>query len=443
MGMTGMATDLTHAFWERFAAVTIQDLPAATRTVASHCILDWTGCALAGSREALSEILRAEFATVAGKSSVVGTDLRTGATQAALVNGAAGHALDFDDTHASMGGHPSVAILPAALAVVEDEGRSGADLLTAFVVGVELACRLGTAIGPAHYIKGWHVTSTIGVFGAAAAAAKLLGLDAVGFGAAMGLAASQSSGLKANFGTMTKPFHAGRAAQSGVVAARLAARGFTANPNAFSTRQGLVEAAGSGEVCDEALAGISDRWLIDDTLFKYHAACYLTHAAIEATATLRDDVLASELETAIVTVHPALLDVCAIAQPKTGLEAKFSLAATVAMTLLGDDTADPSSFNDARVREPEVQALIDRVQVVADERTGVTESGVKLQAHDGTTREASCDTGVPASDLEAQGRKLRAKYLGLARPVLGERAEDLARRIENLAGVEDAATLFA
>ncbi len=432
-------SDLTTELWRRYGSLSYRDLPDDVRTVATHCILDWFGCALAGSQEPLAEILRDEFGLTQGNCTILGSDLRASASHAALINGAAGHALDFDDTHPIMLGHSTVPILPAALAVAEEQHCSGEELIAAFVVGVELACRLGAAIGPEHYAKGWHVTSSIGVFGATAAAAKLLGLDDERFGHAIGLAASRSNGLKANFGTMTKPLHAGNAAESGVVAARLASRGFTANPDAFSSGQGLVEAAGGGTVRLQDVERLSERWLIESTLFKYHAACYLTHAAIEATGSL--NVAAGDLEKAMVTVNPALLDICAIAHPKTGLEAKFSLAATIAITLLGDDTADPATFNDTRVNEPAVKSLIERVEVKTDELLSGTQSRLRLEMRDGAVHETECDTGIPASDLDTQGRKLRAKYTGIARPVLGERSEVLAQRIERLAELGDAVLL--
>jgi 2-methylcitrate dehydratase PrpD len=345
---------------------------------------------------------------------------------AALVNGAAGHALDYDDTHSLMSGHPTVPVLPAALALAEDLDRSGAELLAAFVAGVEVECRLAAGIGPSHYAKGWHVTSTMGVFGATAAASHLLGLDAEQFGRAMGFAASQASGLKANFGTMTKPFHAGQAAERGLLAARLAQRGFTANPDAITANQGLAQAAGDGSWRDRR----PDGWLLPRTLFKYHAACYLTHAAIEATSLAvdgRDD----DIQQVTLTVHPSLLDVCAIPRPRTGLEAKFSLAATTAFTIAGIDTADPASFTDENATDARVQALVERVAVATDPQLRATQVRAEVHASSGT-RTTEYDSGVPARDLVDQGRKLRAKFAALVEPVLGAEAAALADRIDHV-----------
>ena len=425
---------LTDELWGRFGPLTVADLPDDVVTLATQCVLDWFGCALAGSCEPLAGIIRDEFADYVGGCTVVGGNQRLPPAQAALINGATGHALDFDDTHTTMGGHPTAPLLPAAWAMAESVGRTGAELLAAFVAGFEIECRLGLGIGGDHYAKGWHSTSTLGVFGATAAAAHLLRLDHVQFGNAFGLAASQASGLKANFGTMTKPFHAGRAAEGGVTAARLAARGFTANPDAIEANQGLAQAAGSGPGTFNRtrIDRHADEWLIRSTLFKYHAACYLTHASIEAASALMHEDLRG-VESVKLVVNPSILDVCGIAEPKTGLEGKFSLRATTALTLLGFDTTDTATFVDATIQRSSVQSLLRRVTIDTDPGLTTTQSRVVVTTGRGD-RSAAYDSGVPASDLPLQGAKLAAKFRGLATRVLGTgHAEELSDRIHELA----------
>ncbi len=431
------------ALWERFGSLSYQDLPEDVRTLAGQCILDWFGCALAGSREPLADILRAEFADVAGPCAVVGTAMRTSPTVAALINGATSHALDFDDTSTVMGGHPTVPVFPAVLALAEERAASGTDLITALVVGAEVEGRLGSAIGGKHYARGWHVTSTMGVFGAAAGASHLLGLDAHQFGYAMGLAASQASGLKANFGTMTKPFHAGHAAERGLLSARLAARGYTSNPGAFAAPQGLVEAAGTGAIDEDRLAIVDGEWLIRHTLFKYHAACYLTHAAIESALRLRPAVAVERLAAATVTVHPSLLDVCGIPQPQTGLEAKFSLTGTTAMAILGMDTTDPATYVDALVQGEPLQRLIRRVRIETDRNLSQTQAVVELEDKTQRLFRAEHDSGVPASDLAAQGARLHDKFLGVAGTALGEGAVMFEQKLRSLPGVDDVRSVLS
>ena len=426
---------LANHLWDRFGTLGLDDIPRSARTVAGQCVLDWYGCALVGSREPLSEILRAELGAQAGPCSIVGTDLHCAPGVAALLNGAAGHALDFDDTHSMMGGHPTVPVFPAALAQAQEMGTSGERLLVAFVVGVEVESRIGALVGPAAYVKGWHSTSTIGIHGAAAAACHLLGASNEQFAHALGLAASQSSGLKANFGTMTKPFHAGHAAERGLLSARLAMRGFTSNPEAVDGRQGYADAAAAGreEVNWQRLEDQGDRFLIEDTLFKYHAACYLTHAAIESVGSLRAElaargIRAENVEKAIVSVHPGLLDVCGIPEPKTGLEAKFSLVATTSLAMLGIDTTDTATFVDETLDNPAFARMVDKIEVRTDRNLGHTQARVELRAN-GHSLEQFHDAGIPATDLEAQGAKLAAKMTGLTAPLLGSAATDRLREL--------------
>lgn len=425
------------ALWDRYRGLTYAELPDDVKTVAGHCIRDWFACVLAGVDEPLAAILREEFADHDGPCTLVGTGLHSHATVAALINGATSHALDFDDTSMSMGGHPTAPVFPAALALAEERGASGAELITALVVGIEIESRLGSAIGSKHYAKGWHVTSTMGVFGAAAAASFLLRLNTEQFGHAMGLAASQAGGLKANFGTMTKPFHAGHAAERGLLSARLAARGFTANPDAFSGNQGLVEAAGVGTLDEARLAATDGRWLISDTLFKYHAACYLTHAAIESCLQLHTAVDPVDLSTATVTVHPSLLDICAIPRPSTGLEAKFSLTGTTAMAILGFDTANPATFVDHIVQQPTLQEMIRKVVVETDSALRSTQTVVELEDKSQNAFRAEFDSGVPSTDLEEQGRKLAAKFEAIAAPALGDDASRFTAGLEALPDLPD------
>lgn len=430
-------SELTDRLWDRFGSLTFDDLPDDVRTVAAQCVLDWFGCALAGSREPLSEILRAEFASPEGACSLVGSDQRSDLLRAAMVNGAAGHALDFDDTSQVMGGHATVPLLPAVLALAETQGRSGSDVLTAYVVGMEIQSHIGTSIGGEHYGKGWHTTSTIGVYGAAAASSWLLGLDQTGFGAAMGIAASNASGLKANFGTMTKPLHPGQAAERGLLAARLAARGYTANSDAIDGNQGFAQAAGNGALDGERMARLDGSWATPRTLFKHHAACHLTHAGIEATTSLLDGGLSrDDIAGITMTVNPAILDVCGIPEPTTGLEAKFSLRGTQALLVHGIDTAAVETFEDGPINRDDVQAFISSVVVETDDSLHSMATRVAVTTSSGVL-EASADVSRPASDFAAQGAKLRAKFDALVEPVLGADSARLADTLTELHGVAD------
>ncbi len=422
------------------------DLPNDAREVARHCVLDFFGVALAGAREPLVDFLvdsvaKPENASIA---SLIGRSERSTAVTAALVNGAAGHALDFDDAHMGMSGHPTVPVLPAVLALAEQTRANGKALLTAFVAGVELECRLGLLLGPRHYDIGFHSTGTLGTFGAAAAAAHLLGLDEPAWLHAMGLAGTQAAGLKSTFGSMGKPLHAGRAASTGLVSALLAQRGFTAAPNVLEVAQGFA-ATHAGTLGDGAsLDRVAGRFLIRDTLFKYHAACYLTHAPIEAARTIRarDRVSSDRVESVEVTVAPTLLGVCNIQEPATGLEGKFSLRATTALALLGSDTAGLATYSDTTMRDPALVRLRDRIRIVTDPALGTTRARVSVAAAGGRFT-ADADTGTPAPDLSAQRARLREKFDALATPVLGaSRAAELAEAVLHVDELTAAARLL-
>jgi 2-methylcitrate dehydratase PrpD len=278
------AAGLTEKLAEQAAAYSYRSLPVDAATVAKHCLLDFLGVTLPGAQEPLTEILRAEAYAEGGapQASLIGSDQQVTASQAALINGSASHALDYDDVQMHLSGHPTVPVAPAILALAEQHRLSGEQLIAAFVAGVETECRIGAAVSPSHYQRGWHATATIGTFGAAAAAANALGLDAAQTAMALGIAGTQAAGLKSMFGTMCKPFHAGRAAASGLMAARLAARGFTSRPNVLEIEQGFGETQSDALRAEAALAEPQGGSHIRNTLFKYHAACYLTHSSLEA-----------------------------------------------------------------------------------------------------------------------------------------------------------------
>ena len=450
MSTTGQTGGATRGVVDAVASLPLHDLPADAARVARHCLLDFLGCALAGSGEPLTGILVDELAggdvSAGGEAAVLGRRLRARAVDAALVNGAAGHALDFDDTHLALSGHPTVPVAPAVLAVGERAGASGAEVLAAFVAGVETECRIGLLVNPGHYASGFHATATLGAFGAAAACAHLLDLDDDRRLHALGLAGTQAAGLKAVFGTMSKPLHAGRAAATGVLAASLAARGFTSSTGILEAPQGFAATHTDGPADPGVLAGAAGRFLVRDTLFKHHAACYLTHAAIEAALLIgrEEQVRPADVDGADVVVHRSCLDVCAIPEPRTGLEGKFSLRATVAMALLGDDTADPAAYTDDRMGAPDLVDIRDRVLVVPDGPLPATAATVRVRTTDGRTVERGWDTGVPDTDLDLQGQRLGAKFRALAVPVIGDdRAAEVLDMVERLSELKAVADLTA
>lgn len=419
-------TTLTDWLADRIAALRPADLPAPVRTLAGQCLLDWIGVTLGAAKEPatamLAETLLADAPGNDG-SAVIGRRQRLPMRDAVLLNGMMGHLLDYDDVHPLMG-HPAVPVMPCALAVGERLGASGAQLMAAIVAGYETECRVGAFMGGSGYAKGWHSTATHGAFGAMATAGWLYRLDRTQWLHAFGIAGTQAAGLKSVFGTMTKPLHAGLAAQAGLLAVRLAQQGFTSQTDILTCPQGYGATQSDDPSPARGYADPPGGFYILGTLFKYHAACYLTHSAIEAAARLREDVNAAPDSVAriFVDVDPGHLGVCNIAEPATGLEMKFSLRMTVAAALAGENTADEALFSDATANRPDLLRWRDRVTV---RPTGAgSASTVTLVSHDGATHSETVDTAVPEHDLDRQQARLEAKMRALAEPVVGTDATD-------------------
>ncbi len=286
---------------------------------------------------------------------------------AALVNGVASHVLDFDDTHATAFIHPSAPILPAALALAETRGLSGAALLEAFVLGVEAACRIGNAVLPSHYEIGWHITGTAGAIGAAVACGKLLGLDAEQMVWAIGLSATQPVGIREHFGSMTKSFHPGRAAQNGLLAALLAEQRFDAADEPIAGRRGFAAILADGFDPSQMTEALGQRWEIQRNTYKPFACGLVIHPAIDACLQLRTmpgcDV--DRVESVALAVHPIVMELTGKREPASGLEGKFSVYHSAAVALL-DGAGGEAQFGDARVTAPEVVALRQRVTATID-----------------------------------------------------------------------------
>lgn len=436
---------VTKAIAELGRSYAFESLPAPIVARARHCFLDWLGVTIAGAEEPAARMARELALTEAGprQATLIGAPERTGLTQAALVNGTASHALDFDDVSAHAGGHPSVPVFPALLALAERDDASGRDFLTAFVSGFETEGRIGLLVAPGHYAAGWHATATIGTFGAAAAVAHLLSLDSDRWRMALGIAGTQAAGLKSMFGTMCKPLHAGKAAANGILAGLLAERGFTSNPDVLETEQGFGWTQTTTFSPERALQELRGRFAIAGVAFKRHAACFGTHSAIEGILQLRHSqhLRPTDVQRVLLHVPPALMSMCNIPEPRTGLEGKFSLRFTAALALAGGDTSN-RGFTDDRVRDPELVSLAERVSVepVAD-KGAQAPTDITVIRRDGTQLSTNHNVYEPTSDddLPAEWEALVAKFRALAEPVIGPGAAtsvvEYVSTLENVASM--------
>lgn len=419
----------TYTLARAASALQYEECPAEALQSARHCLLDYVAVSIAGSKEPLVAPMIAALCEPGEpqRSSIVNTPVKTTSRNAALINGAISHALDYDDVNMAMPGHPSVAILPAALALAEETGAPARNMLVAFIAGYDVMARIGLAMAPGHYRQGFHPTGTLGAFGAAAACARLLQLDAETTAHALGFAAAQASGLKSLFGTQAKPLQAGLAAESGLVAARLAGAGLRSNQAVIEQPHGFGRTYSTN--MEPALALSAPPFFVRRTLFKYHAACYLTHGPIEAARELRHrhDLNVDEIDSVVIRVHPICAGVCDIEAPRTGLEAKFSLSMTVAMALSGRATDRLEAYLDTVCADAALDALRRRIRVSMTEEVSENCGEVIVQLRDGRLLRTAADTGAPAADLEIQEARLVEKFMALCFPHLGQHTHNLVR----------------
>jgi 2-methylcitrate dehydratase PrpD len=403
---------------------------------ARHVILDWVAVAIAGSSEPLVRMLIAEYGEAGDlPCSLLAGGGRARPLEAALINGSAGHALDFDDVSSSMFGHPTVPVAPATLALAQVERASGRDLLRAMVVGHEVESRVGAMVGPSHYRHGFHATGTVGTFGAAAACANLKKMDASRTAHALGLAATQAAGLKCMFGTMSKPLHAGKAAMNGLMAAQLAARGFTANERAIECAQGFARTQAPEFTPFPAFVDTSAGFTIENTLFKYHASCYLTHSTIEAIRLLRlrHSVGLEDLDAMTILVASGHRGVCDIDNPQTGLNVKFSIKHLAALALDGVNTAALDLYSTQTALNERIVQARRRITLTFDEDKERSDSVVTIRTCDGRELTADANVAIPSTDLDAQWDRLVDKARHIVEPVMGPaRFKSLVSAIEQL-----------
>ena len=415
-----------------FAATAI--VPDAARAAARAAVQDTIGVALAGAGEPAARIVRRVLAADGGTgpSTVLGAG-SAGPSAAALANGTAAHALDFDDMCWVTLAHPSAPLVAASLAAGEAADASGRALLDAYVVGFEVEAALGTVMNPTHYERGWHGTATLGTIGAAAAASRVLGLDAEATARALSIAASEASGLKENFGTMVKPLQGGLAARNGVLAALLARDAFTASPRAIDGPQGfLVAMQSAGRDLSAAIDELGRRWEIVEggITVKLYPSCAATHPTIDTLLDLRREagIDPSAVDAVEIDVDPVVPTVLIHDRPATGLEGKFSLhycaAAALAFGRVGIETFEPDAM-----RAPAVERLVPRVTMRADDRLGrevppLTEARVTVRLADGRTLERSVRGARGYPERPAPPAELDGKFLSCARRIVAAEAAD-------------------
>lgn len=355
---------------------------------AKLCLLDWMGVTVGGyvsgqiDMESMIRALSPFFGQP--QATLITKNRKVDVINAALINGTASHFLDYDDVHMGMVGHPTVPVVPAVLAVGEHRGSSGKKLIEAIVAGIEVECRIGEAVNPEHYAAGWHATATLGCFGACAAVAKLIGLNADSTVSALGIAGTQAFGLQQSFGTMCKPFHAGKAASNGIIAAVLAENGFTAPQQILEGQAGFGKAF-SQKFDDSKISNFGQPFEIEGVVYKRYASCYLTHPIVRCMLEIRAKYqpVVSKVNSVEVKSSSAAVTVAGKPEPQTGLEGKFSIKYCTALALLKGRAVD-SDFTDESVKEPDIRNLMSKITVTSEESLLPTETEISVKMNDGT-----------------------------------------------------------
>jgi 2-methylcitrate dehydratase PrpD len=434
----------------RYAVTTAYaDIPAAARHEAARSLLNWIGCAVGGSQHAAVDKALAALLPFAagGQCTILGRRERTDALHASLINGLSAHVLDFDDTHLRTLLHPSVPVASALLALGEHQPISGRDFLLAFIVGVEIECRIANAIWFAHNSH-WYITGTAGVFGAAAASARVLRLNENQTTHALGIAGAQSAGTREMAGTMTKAFIHGRAAQNGLLAALLAHQGFTSAESSLDGPHGFAHVLAPERDLAVLTAGLGTTYEILANSYKPFACGVVAHPVIDACIQLRHEnkLNVADIERVALRVSPRALELTGIKEPPNGLKSKWSIYHSAAVAL-ADGAAGEHQYSDERVNAPEVRALRAKISATADAQLTEIAAHVTVKLKNGSALEKRIDRVVGSAENPMSDRDLEMKVRGLARGVLPATQTDamiaLAWRIDELADVAEVARAAA
>lgn len=442
--------DVTRILARYIVAGKLQDIPAAARKEAARTLLNWVGCVLGGSQSEAVGMAISALSPFFGpaQASLLGRKDRIDILNAALINGISSHVLDFDDTHLRTVIHPAGPVLSAILALAEYQPVSGADFLNAMVLGIETECRIGNAVYPAHYDIGWHITGTAGVFGAAAASGKLLGLSEQQMVWALSLSAAQPVGLREMFGTMTKSFHPGRAAHNGLTAAFLASKNFTSSDHGIEAKSGWANVLSTERNYAEITEKLGQTYEVSLNSYKPFPCGVVMHPAIDGCIQLRRQyqLTPDQIDRVELRVHPLVLELTGKKTPQTGLEGKFSIYHAAAIAIV-EGVAGEQQFSDKAVRNPAVIGVRDRVSAVIDPAIKQDQVRIAIMLKDGRRLEKYVEHAVGSVDNPMSDQDLEAKFAGQADGVLSQaqarRAMDLCRDIEmlpNAAAVAEAAS---
>ena len=413
---------------------------------AHRTFYNWLGCAIGAARHEAADasVAAVQMLEPAPQASVLGRSEQVDMASAALVNGITSHTFDFDDTHLKTIIHPAGPVASAVLALAEKNGANGRDVLDALVLGIDVACRVGNTMYPDHYDRGWHITGSTGMLGAAAGCARLLRLSEQQTAMALGIAASQPVGLREQFGTMTKPFHPGGAARAGLTSALLASRGFTASPRALEAPRGFVQVASDKRAWNEITDELGQRFEISFNSYKPFACGIVIHPSIDACVQLKEQgVTPEQLERLELRVHSLVLELTGKKEPADGLQGKFSVFHGCAAGLIYG-RAGEEEFSDAIVNDPKMVETRRKVQATVDDSVAEESAHVTAMLKDGRRIEVHVEHAIGSLQKPLSQQQLEAKFTHLVEPVLGAgRASEITRTCRELGSLAAVRTLTA
>jgi 2-methylcitrate dehydratase PrpD len=431
------AKGVTRALARYLVTATYDDLPANVRKEGVRTLLNWVGVAIGGSRHQTIEIAVAALSPFSGpaQASLLGRRERFDIMNAAFINGVSSHIFDFDDTHLKTIIHPAGPVASAILALSEMQPVSGKDFLNALVLGVETECRIGNAVYPNHYDIGWHITGTAGVFGSAAAVGKLLNLNEQQMVWALGLAASQPVGLRESFGSMNKSFNPGRAANNGIFASVLASKNFTSSDEMIEAKRGWANTVSTKQDYHEILDGLGVRYEALLNTYKPFACGIVMHPAIDAAIQLRNEnqLASDQIERVELKVNPLVLELTGKANPRDGLEGKFSIYHAASIALV-EGAGGEKQFSDRAVSDPTVVALRGKVVPVVTPGIEPAQVDMTITLKDGRALHRFIAHAIGSVEVPMTDKQLEAKFADLAGGIISPSA--IQRVIEACWSVE-------
>ncbi|MEI4768741.1 MmgE/PrpD family protein [Psychrobacillus sp. FJAT-51614] len=416
---------ITKTLVDHCLSTSYEHIPDEVKLHGKRSLLNWLGVAIGASQHPSIDMLLevTKDLQTAEQVSVFGREEKVDLLMAALINGTSSHIFDYDDTHLDTIHHPSGPVAPVVLALGEHLGLSGEEILHAFILGCEAELRIANAVYPSHYQLGWHITSSTGVFGAAIAAGVLLKLDSEKLVWALGIAGTQSFGLREVFGTMTKPFHPGKAAQNGLLAALLAKKGFTSSEKILEAKRGFANVLAPEHDLEKVNVNWGEDWELLKNSFKPYACGIVLHPSIDACVYLHKRVSPDHLESIELKVNPYVLELTGKETPQTGLEGKFSVYFTAAIAFL-DGNASEKQYTDEKVKDEKIIEIQKKIRIVVDESLKEDEVEVTALLKDGSNITHKVLHAKGSIDNPMQEEELLTKFSSLVEEHMGKSISD-------------------